>query len=388
MENILVVGTNTRPIACSLKSIDYDVYSADYFGCKDLKACVKDSKSVLSQKPFHSCGFFSQKFDTEHLLKIAEDYVVQSDKIICCSGVSPQKFPKHKLIGNRDVYKVENKYKLYKQLKKSFEGIFQLPETYLVHDIQDAIEIADSSEADNFLLKPLEGSGGIGIRNFDTIEHDVEINEAILQEIVEGSDVSASVLSTGDDASTILTSHQLIGNTGLGQKEHYGYCGNITPYIENIRSSNHNSLGEIAEEIIRELKLIGSNGVDMIVRNGNIHVIEVNPRLQGTFEVAESSLGINMVKAHIMACEGELMDIPAPKKFAVKMIIFSPRRSKVGNLDIEGVYDKPFPNVIIEEGEPVATVLTSGMVLEDCIYTAKNIVGTVFQNLSAISHKY
>ena len=82
------------------------------------------------------------------------------------------------------------------------------------------------------------------------------------------------------------------------------------------------------------------------------------------------------------------MDIPAPKKFAVKMIIFSPRRSKVGNLDIEGVYDKPFPNVIIEEGEPVATVLTSGMVLEDCIYTAKNIVGTVFQNLSAISHKY
>ena len=95
----------------------------------------------------------------------------------------------------------------------------------MVHDLQDAFEIADSSEAENFLLKPLEGSGGMGIRNLDTIDHDAYINEAILQEIVEGIDVSASVLSTGDDVNTILTSQQLIGNNWLGQKEHYGYCG-------------------------------------------------------------------------------------------------------------------------------------------------------------------
>jgi predicted ATP-grasp superfamily ATP-dependent carboligase len=92
-----------------------------------------------------------------------------------------------------------------------------------------------------------------------------------------------------------------------------------------------------------------------------------------------------MIKAHIMACEGELMNIPTPKSFAVKMIIFSQRRSMVGNLDMDGVYDKPFPNVIIEEGEPVVTVLTSGMVLEDCICKAKNLVRKVYQNLKPIS---
>jgi predicted ATP-grasp superfamily ATP-dependent carboligase len=385
MENILVVGTNTRPIACSIRNLDYAVYSADYFGCRDLHPCVNNYKSVLSQKPFESTGFFSQKFDKELLIKLAEDYVEQADKIICCSGASPQKFPKHKLIGNKDVSKVENKYKLYKQLRKSFGDIIQLPETYLVHNLQDAFEIAESSEAENFLLKPLEGSGGYGIRNLDSMDHDVNINEAILQEIVVGSDVSASVLSTGDDVNTILTSQQLIGNNCLGQKENYGYCGNIAPYIKNNSLDNNNMLREIAEEVVLELKLIGSNGVDMIVRNGNIHLIEVNPRLQGTFEVAESSLGINMIKAHIMACEGELMNIPTPKSFAVKMIIFSQRRSMVGNLDMDGVYDKPFPNVIIEEGEPVVTVLTSGMVLEDCICKAKNLVRKVYQNLKPIS---
>ena len=46
---------------------------------------------------------------------MADDYVDQVDRF-CCSGVSPLKFPEHKLIGNKDVSNVENKYKLYKHL--------------------------------------------------------------------------------------------------------------------------------------------------------------------------------------------------------------------------------------------------------------------------------
>jgi predicted ATP-grasp superfamily ATP-dependent carboligase len=389
MENILVVGTNTRPIACSLKSIDYDVYSVDYFGCQDLKTCVNYSKSFLSQKPFQSCGFFSQNFDPELLIKMSEDYAKHVDKIIYGSGISPINFPKHKLIGNRDVGKIENKYKLYKQLEKSFEGVFKLPETYLVKDIHDAQETVDSSEVENFLLKPIEGSGGIGIRNFDSVEPHIEINGAILQEIVEGVDVSTSVLSTGDEATTILTTQQLIGKNWLGQKGQYGYCGNIAPYTgKKSTSSNQKCINEVAEEVVSKLKLIGSNGVDMIIKNGDLHVIEVNPRLQGTFEIAEACLGINMAEAHIMACEGEMMDIPAPKKFAVKMIIFAQKRSQVGNLDIEGVYDKPYSNVIIEEGEPLATVLTSRVVLEDSIYISKNNVEEVYKNLKPVISQF
>jgi len=388
MENILVVGANTRPIACSLKSIGYNVYSVDYFGCQDLKTSVTDFRSLLSQKPFHSCGIFSQKFDSEALLEMAAEFFECSDSIIYSSGVSPLKFPKHKLIGNRHVNTVENKYKLYKHLLKRFEGVFKLPETYLVSDLQDAHETADASEAEKFLLKPLEGSGGVGIRNLDMIDHNADIREAILQEIVEGHDVSASVLSTGDEATTILTTQQLIGNKWLGQKESYGYCGNIAPYTEKTSKStirtDNKSFEEVAEEVAEDLKLIGSNGVDMIIKNGDVYVIEVNPRIQGTFEVSEVALGINLAKAHIMACEGDLIDVPEPKKFAVKMIVFAKKRSAVGNLNMNGLNDIPTPNVIIEEGEPVSTVLTSGKILEDTIYSAKRVVNGVYENLKPI----
>ena len=385
MENILVVGANTRPIACSLKSIGYNVYSADYFGCQDLKRCVTDYQSFLSQKPFHSCGFFSQTFDSELLLEMAQEFVESADHIICSSGASPQQFPKDKVIGNTDVKDVENKYKLYKKLRRSFEGVFKLPETYLVADIQDAYETADASEAENFLLKPLEGSGGIGIHKLDHLDPSVEIHGAILQEIVEGNDVSASVLSSGDEATTILTSQQLIGNKWLGQMETYGYCGNIAPYRETTNTTNMN-FKEVAEEVVRDLKLIGSNGVDMIVKNDDVYVIEVNPRLQGTFEVTEAALGINMAEAHIMACDGDLIEVPRPKKFAVKMIVFSKHRCFVGNLDIEGINDIPVPNVIVEKGEPVATAVTSGKVLENTVYLAERIVNSVYQNLKPINY--
>jgi predicted ATP-grasp superfamily ATP-dependent carboligase len=51
----------------------------------------------------------------------------------------------------------------------------------------------------------------------------------------------------------------------------------------------------------------------MIIKNGEVYVIEINPRFQGTFEASEAALGINMAQAHIMACEGELIEIPYPK---------------------------------------------------------------------------
>jgi uncharacterized protein len=388
MENILVIGVNTRPMACSLKNMGYNVYSVDYFGCQDINQCVTDKKSFLSQKPFNSCGYFSQQFDSQKLVNMAEEYIEFVDFIVCCSGVSPLKFPKNKLIGNKDVTDIENKYKLYKRLSKKFEGIFELPETYLVNDLKEAIEI-DAASNKNFLLKPLVGSGGLGIRNFDPTDQDVEIHDAVLQEIVEGNDVSASVLSSGDETTTILTSQQLIGKSWLGQMGIYGYCGNIAPYTEKFDANKsiniQKDFKEVAEDVIKDLKLIGSNGVDMKINNGNIYLIEVNPRPQGTFEVAELSLGINMAEAHIHACEGDLNNIPQPQKFAAKMIIHAKYRSLVGNLDLKDLNDIPVSEVIIEKGEPVATVLTSGKLLENTIFSAKKIVSNVYQNLNPIS---
>ncbi len=374
MEKILVVGVNTRPVACSLKKLGYDIYSADYFGTCDLKECVSEYNSILKQKPYQSCGYFSENFNAGCLDELAKDFVDSADFIICLAGASPEKYPKKKIIGNKNVEGVENKYKLYKKLKNKFK----LPKTYYVSEMVEACEIIDNYPDKKFILKPIQGSGGYGIKDWEKKDDNINLKDFILQELIEGLNISVSVLSTGSQSHTILTSEQIIGEVNLGQTETYGYCGNIAPLLDD------KGAARISEDVINYLSLVGSNGVDFILKNHDLFLIEVNPRLQGTLECVEASLGINMMKLHIEACNGVMMDFPKPKKFAVKMIIHTMERSLVGDLSFKGVYDIPRKNVIMEKGEPVVTVVNSRKVLEDAVYSAKKHVSDVYSSLKPL----
>nr|WP_319374195.1 ATP-grasp domain-containing protein [uncultured Methanobacterium sp.] len=392
MENILLVGVNTRAVACSLKKLGYTVYSADYFGTRDLRSCADQVESVLNQKPHISCGKFTQCFNPQLIREMALKMVNEVDGIIACAGSSPSWFPSKKIIGNQDVGSVKDKFSLYQKLKKHF----RVPETYLPTDIYEAAEIASNSPGKKFILKPRSGAGGYGVRFFNNhdldghvldghdlrgmgVTEETKSHDWIMQEFIDGENISASVLSAKDEARTILTSTQIIGDTMLGQKEPFGYCGNIVPYTNDMKIS------ELASKVVAHLSLIGSNGVDFILRNGELYVIEVNPRLQGTFECAELSLNMNMAQAHLEACHGHLTEVPPPSKFAVKMVVHALERSQVGDLNFTGVCDLPYPGVIIEKGEPMVTVLSSGKVMEDTIYSTRRTVQKVYSAVDSSS---
>ena len=375
MENVLVVGANTRPVACSLKKLGYNVYSADYFCTEDLKQCTDDLECVLSQIPYASCGRFSLNFDADYLAELGTLFVDMADFIICCSGSSPQNFPLNKIRGNKDTENIENKYKLYKKLKNRFK----IPETHLISGKDEVQEIVENFKDKNFILKPIRGSAGLGIRKLEEIGPKFEFKDYILQERIIGENLSVSTLSTGQEVKTILTSKQIIGKSDLGQIEPYGYCGNIAPYCGD------QDIAIIAEEVVQSLSLVGSNGVDFILKDDEIYLLEVNPRFQGTIECAEAVMGINMAEAHLKACDGTLMDIKSPRRFAVKMIVHAKERSMVGKLEGDDVYDIPHEKVIIEKGEPVATVVRTGTVLEDVIYSTQRKVALIYNKLKIIN---
>ena len=375
MENVLVVGANTRPVVCSLKKLGYDVFSADYFCTEDLKPCADGLKCVLDQIPYVSCGSFSLNFDEDYLTELASLLVDKADFIICCSGSSPQNFPSLKIKGNKNTENIDNKYKLYKKLKNKFK----IPETHLISEKDEIQEIIENSRDKKFILKPIRGTAGMGVRDVEEVGSNFKYKNYLLQEKIIGEDLSVSTLSTGEEVKTILTSKQIIGKTELGQIEPYGYCGNIVPY------TGEQDVSSIAEEIVEFLSLVGSNGVDFIQKDNEIYLLEINPRFQGTIECAEAVLGINMADAHLKACDGTLMEIKSPKRFAVKMIVYARVRSIVGKLEGNGVYDIPYKNVIIEKGEPVATVVKTGPVLENVIHSAQTQVDLVYKNITPVN---
>ncbi|MGB9979687.1 ATP-grasp domain-containing protein [Methanobacterium sp.] len=377
MKNVLVVGTNSRPVACSAKKMGNTIYSVDYFCTSDLVRCSDYLRCILNQIPYESCGYYIERFDQKLLETYVNEVIDDVDCILCSAGAMPDKFPESKVIGNKKIAGIENKYNLYNLLKDKFN----VPETFLVSSYAEAAEIVKSKEDKKFLVKPIVGAGGKGIRRFEETNENTNFNGMMLQELIEGQNVSASVLSTKNEAKAIFTSRQILGEDGLGQPDEFAYCGNVVPFIDDPE------VKKTAEDAIMELSLLGSNGVDMIHTGEDIYIIEVNPRFQGTFECAEAVLGINMVDAHVKACNGTIIEIPEPNKFAVKMVIFAKRRSIAGHLDFDGVYDIPERNVIIEKDEPAATVIASDENLEKAIYKAKRLVEKVYKELEPFPEK-
>ena len=404
------MGIDTRPMVNSALKLDYKTFSISYFKTVDFKMPYME-KHVLDQESVISCGRFEENYSPEKLLELSKDFLFQNndgdeiDKIVLTTGINAKnfsgEFKKFRKIvrGNKNTESVENKFKFYNKLKNKFN----VPLTFQPSDVGELNEILQQYPNNQFILKPLQGSGGLGIfllnnescdelKQVDEICQNISLENYILQEYIEGTNVSSSVLSSHDEQKNLINS-RLITAHDLGN-DSYEYSGNILPLDENsFRMFNDNqteiNLDELndementSEDLINEFGLIGSNGVDYILdKEGELKVIEINPRFQGTYELVENSLGINLLDAHIKACEGEIIDIPNPNQYSFKKIIYARKQINIGNLKIPNVYDIPYEGVKIEKDQPLVTIISSNKNLETAINDAKIAEDEVYKNI-------
>ena len=312
MENLLLIGIDTRPMVNSALKLDYRTFSISYFKTVDFKMPYAE-KHVLDQESVETCGRFEDNYSPFKLLDLFEETFhendkdefenenIEIDKIVLTTGINANhfsgKFKKYKKIvrGNKNIKSVENKFKFYKKLKNKFN----VPLTFQPVDVDELNEILQQHPNNQFILKPLQGSGGLGIfllnnescdrlKQVNEICENISLENYILQEYIEGTNVSSSVLSSHDEQKNLINS-RLITEHDLGN-ESYEYSGNILPLDENSfrilndnrtdissKSDDHKSHIDIdelneemkdkSEDLIREFKLIGSNGVDYILDN-------------------------------------------------------------------------------------------------------------------------
>ena len=148
------------------------------------------------------------------------------------------------------------------------------------------------------------------------------------------------------------------------KNDRFIYIGNILPLtnesimanVKNIDDINRNMI-ETSENLARKFNLMGSNGVDYILNEKGLYVIEINPRIQGTFECVEQSLQINMLDAHIKSSLNEEVEIPEAKYYSYKRIIYSPCRNRYSKINLDNIYDMPHIGSITEKSEPLLTVI-------------------------------
>ncbi|AMD17031.1 ATP-dependent carboligase [Methanobrevibacter sp. YE315] len=362
MKKLLLIGIDTRSMLNSALQLDYEIYSTSYFSTSDTPT-IKNQKIILNESVDESCGVFENEFNPQNLLDISRDYIDEVDHIIPISGVSPSDFSKKdrkKILGTSDVGNIEDKFKFFKRI----ENKFLTPMTFRLSDIGEAFEISENYNDIQFILKPVKGSGGYDITLLDNVEElQFSDNEFILQEYVEGINLSSSLLASQNDSKTIINSRLLTEND-FEKNNSFIYVGNILPLTDESIMAKVNDIDGIvhqmkttSEKLAKEFKLLGSNGVDYVLNENGLYVIEINPRLQGTFECVEKSLGINMLDAHIKACQGEIVNIPKPKCYSYKKIIYSPTRMKYEKIDLDNIYDLPHIGSITEKSQPLLTII-------------------------------
>ncbi len=406
MENLLIMGIDTRPMVNSALKLDYKTISISYFKDLDFPDPFAE-RHVFNPEQDNSYGSFEEAYSPQDLLNLLNEFNIDLiDKIALTTGISADDFRgefsklKKRIRGNSNTSNVNDKFKFYEKTRNKFN----VPLTFKVSDVDELKEIIKQYDNNSFILKPLNGSGGLGflklnndnwnqLNNTEMMIENISLENYILQEYVEGENISSSVLSTKKEAQNLINTRLITAND-LGNDD-YAYVGNIVPLDENsfnaLNSKNkttttkskkyskdeiaelNREMKDVSEDLIKEFKLIGSNGVDFKIdtQKEDLKIIEVNPRLQGTYQLCENSLGINMLEAHIKACEGELIEIPKPKQYSIKKIVYAPKDVIIRDLKIRNLYDIPHNGEIIEKDNPIATIICSNKDLKTAINDLK-----------------
>ena len=362
MKKLLLIGINTRSMLNSALKLDFEVFSTSYFSTLDTPT-IKNQKVILNESDGESCGNFEEEYDNKELLEISKDYIDEVDYIIPISGISPSDFKRKdqkKILGNVNVENIENKFKFYNKIKDKF----LTPETFYLNDIDEAVEINENNPTKQYILKPLQGSGGYDV-NLLNNETKIQFNDEkfIMQEYISGINLSSSLLASKDKIKTIVNSRLLTMND-FENDNSFIYVGNITPLTKESIMSDVGNFNEITKEMSKtseklgkKFNLLGSNGVDYILNENGLYVIEINPRIQGTFECVENVFRINMLDAHIKACQGRIIEMPKAENYCYKKIIYSPTRMKYEPIDLDNIYDLPHHGSITEKHEPLLTII-------------------------------
>ncbi|MCL7412812.1 MAG: ATP-grasp domain-containing protein [ANME-2 cluster archaeon] len=363
---ILIIGFNTRHIACSAARAGHTVHTMSTFNDIDLMECA--SKAVVCTiQDVHHMDLDEIAAATSPLLPV--DGVVLGPGFEHLAhwirNIIDQKTPVFnnfpEIIAN-----ISNKVWLAHKLKEmDIRHPYTLP-------LDSITAQEDWTAGYPVMIKPITGAGGIenvlvhNACDLTKLLHEIGTNKDryLIQEFVKGTLASVSVISTGQQAIAIAVNEQLAGLEWLTRMP-FAYCGNITPYESDYSTLICNTSVKLAIEF----QLMGSNGVDFIITEQGPVVLEINARFQGSIDTVENATGINVFQAHIDAFENIL---PAParyRNYSIKTIFFASRKFTVSKKVYEylllclksgnGV-DVPPEGTVVEINEPVVSFISCG----------------------------
>lgn len=205
----------------------------------------------------------------------------------------------------------------------------------------------------NWLIKPLAGEGGIGIKKYE--------NDAVTecgyywQKIREGT--AKSVLFIANEAEYKIIGFHKQFVTKINQYE-FVFSGVVNQLT--ITEALREKVREILDVLVVELCLTGVNSLDYIETNGQCFILEINARPSASINLYNSALFSAHINSYLPV--GVLNIIKPLKAYQAYKIVFAKQVLEI-NTKIDWpswVVDIPCLGVIIHTGEPICSIIAGG----------------------------
>jgi len=270
-----------------------------------------------------------------------------------------------------------------------------------------------------FLVKPLAGAGGRGIRRWTPeVAADHATQQAITprptriwQRFMMGTPLSASYCFTQGSSRLLGVSRQLIGepwcHAGM-----FAWCGAVALHAAGGRTDTDPliaSLQRLGSVLAERFQPVGLVGVDLVVDAGEtITVIEVNPRPTASMELFERSNAVSIAGSHLAACglgppsgiaTAIQQPLPRPASNWAKAVLFASQPTPVSQPLIDrltreaspwtqadggwpALADIPRPGQTINGGAPVVTIFAAASTAADALNRLRERVARIDALLS------
>ncbi|QDU19903.1 ATP-grasp domain-containing protein [Urbifossiella limnaea] len=234
----------------------------------------------------------------------------------------------------------------------------------------------DATPADGtWLVKPVRGAGGYGIRPFHPADPVPDAGQHYLQESVTGVPMSAVFVASAAAVRLLGVTEQL-NNVGWLNAGVFRYGGSVGPV--ELPAATADTLGRFGSALAWAGGLVGLFGVDFIIDAAGVAwPVEVNPRYTGSVEVIEHATGRAVMLDHATAFGAPLGDWPVRRdprhRGFGKAVYYAPRRfvfpahgpwdDRGGPFDpwsLPTFADVPAAGSTIEPGWPVFTLMEGG----------------------------
>ena len=357
MSNLLIIGASVRAAVQSAASTPWTIFGMDMFG--DIDTCTNCQFQLLDPYP-------------EQAFRSLGNIPIQA---VCITGA------------------IENHPHLLQHLAASAE--LYAPSLAQISRLRDPFELQRQLTAAGFaypttlpsgttslpgkqkwLSKPVASAAGLGISKLESLQ-DRSIDESrVLQQFIDGRSLSATFLTHPNQTHLLGVTKQLLGEAAFNAKG-FQYCGSIGPLVLSTSLQQH--LLELGSFLQREYKLRGLIGVDFVLQDNRVWVIEINPRYTASMELLESAMGRSLIQLHLDSFSDTCPDLggrPLSNQTFGKAILFASEEVTIPptlsshweqclNSTGGDCADLPLIGSTIARGHPLFTVFAQGETVSD-----------------------